>query len=406
LHLAAGEQTAIALQYMVEKTKPATPSNGAADSENLAVPDLDFDEAVERVAVQERQANLSAEMGKIASELGTQPWVTTLMTARGEALLTEIDEHVALLQNPAATLTEVERATRRTVRNIEELARHIEWVVPRESVGRISGTRDAIISLSSMEKTLSGLTISNKLAPSAEHDTAIDDQAEILRQRALTTKEVVKAGTDASDTESQPFADALTEWLLQEPLLNLLDAAQDSAQGVLNSKTKIAALEKDARPRRERIQEFVRMAQTLDTITRQMVSPELEQLRQAEAEGERLAVQSARDQTNPQTTDALDSQMTGDDVRSFIAQLEKLGLDDAAQQVTEAMLAAPSLGLRPANAEGVVIAIKSANLQIQNRIRELILLEVSADRDTPVPPQYVPSVNKYFRSVFEDTRAK
>ena len=50
---------------------------------------------------------------------------------------------------------------------------------------------------------------------------------------------------------------------------------------------------------------------------------------------------------------------------------------------------------------GVGGALRFANQEVRERIRELILREVEADRDGPVPPEYRSAVDNYFRRVVE-----
>ncbi|MCG8652367.1 MAG: hypothetical protein MI861_21180, partial [Pirellulales bacterium] len=152
-------------------------------------------------------------------------------------------------------------------------------------------------------------------------------------------------------------------------------------------KTVVADSEKE---RQARAQELLRMAASLDDVLRNLLEPELERLRELEAQGAALEEQMGEQ-----------AGAAEDELVEFASGLEQGEMKSAAQQIREALSnsntsPSPSILRQPL---AVGEALKFANQQIRERIRELILRELEADRDSPVPPQYRTAVDDYFRRV-------
>ena len=117
--------------------------------------------------------------------------------------------------------------SKRIAANLLELALNIELVNPPDPSGRMAGTRDLTASLANLEQELAELPEANE---PEEVDAEIERRAAAVARRAETLMDVAAAAADADDNASQPLAEAMTEFLASEPLLDTAGISKERAE--------------------------------------------------------------------------------------------------------------------------------------------------------------------------------
>jgi hypothetical protein len=184
-----------------------------------------------------------------------------------------------------------------------------------------------------------------------------------------------------------------------------------------------------------RATEYAEVAAQLESLYRQLVTPRLDHLRQLEAQANALAGRlnselkgkGGSGRSQDKNLEESQSGKTPEMLAEELAQgLSSAGLDELAELLRrdddeldseEQDSEAPgsegaTTGNRTSddlfsinrlrNMRGRVIRI---DRQLQEILRDLILSEISADRNTPVPPEYKELVDRYFRSISEGAAA-
>ena len=178
--------------------------------------------------------------------------------------------------------------------------------------------------------------------------------------------------------------------------------------------------------------EYADIAAQLDALHRQLVAPRLDDLRRLEAKAHALAraldEQLKGKSGGGKTDEKADAKMlagktTEMDQRELERGLIAAGLEELAQELRDGVEEAEegeadlqeSAGSGPAMAMGArtrgMFSIKRiqdlhgrvirVDRQLREMLRDLILSEISVDKNTPVPPQYKELVDRYFRSLSE-----
>ena len=155
--------------------------------------------------------------------------------------------------------------------------------------------------------------------------------------------------------------------------------------------------------------EYADAAYQLDDLYRQLVTPRLERLREMEARANNLAEQlgdggkAGEEPPDPETKAG---------IGKLQQDLKEEGLDDLAELLDADAFPDGSSGtaglpgpeaaddrFAPTNQMGLTGRTLLVVKELRARIQEMILLEISADRDAPVPPQYRTAVDQYLRAI-------
>ncbi len=151
----------------------------------------------------------------------------------------------------------------------------------------------------------------------------------------------------------------------------------------------------------ERSDKYSEAATFLDGLFRQLASPRLDQLRAMEGKAgeiEKALKESATASGNEAT-------ISPDEIREMAVQLAKAlgenGLDELAKELRKSSVQwGKSNEVVGGNGQiHSIVTIRMIAVELRTQIQELILQQIAADRDTPVPPQYVELVNGYFKSL-------
>lgn len=378
------DSTPPAAEPVPAEPEPAEPEPAEPDE-----PETDEEDAPQaEMSLQERQTALLDEVSAIRDEIGGMPWPSSLVPDRIEAVVEMMDAVTVEVNNDEPAGEKVKAQSEQIATALLELALNIDLVNPPEPVGRLSGTRDLAASLAEREEEL----MESSTDDSEESEAEIEARAQAVARRAETLIDVATAAADADDTASQPYADALAQLLSEAPLLETAGVSLERAEEVADANPKGSMVAANNADREARVGALRKMAESLDEILRELIEPELEMLRQLESEGTDLA-EEVDQQGQAETEDVLE----------FAENLAKGDFQETAKQLKQlAGMPATSTTPMSKNAKsGMRGALQAANEQIRDRIRELILRELEADRDGPVPPEYRTSVDDYFRRVVE-----
>jgi len=307
-------------------------------------------------------------------------------------------------------------------------------------------------SLAVMENQLSEQFRSAGLDDSSPgHDSDSDSQQTVgqfarrLQRRSTTVEDVLKAPVETGNIEAIEVNEQLLQFVEESEFLQQLAATRDVADNILEA----AGTDADPQHRADdtvaaahgdkayqRAVEYAAAARFLDDLYRRLLTPRLAQLRRIEQRASELAQQrsnSGGGSGNQEITEDDPETQTG--VRMLRQELEALGLADLSELLSEietpdeTIIAALEAQFGSAATtemagqagdgqsgvgdlgDGAGIGIGSGGLDgrlylvvagLRTRIQEMILLEISADRDAPVPVRYRRSVDGYFRTLAGD----
>ena len=168
-----------------------------------------------------------------------------------------------------------------------------------------------------------------------------------------------------------------------------------------NAKAKRKAID-DAGKAAERGEKYTEAAMFLDGLFRQLASPRLDQLRAMEAKAGEIE-KSLRESS---TARGQNTTVAPAEIREMAIQLakslEENGLEELAKELRKSSFQGAAEDSAVTGGIGLVRwtgTIQKVSVELRTQIQELILQQISADRDTPVPQQYVELVNGYFKSL-------
>ncbi|MDX1928857.1 MAG: hypothetical protein SFV81_20165, partial [Pirellulaceae bacterium] len=317
---------------------------------------------------------------------------------------------------------------------LRELAIHIGALSQPEPANRISSLRDMTAAMSNME-----LEVSNSVAKSSQLEEASQvksaptqtaDQiaqlretagrmGERLKERASTIEDVLKTPQDLGNLEANEINDQIQKFVSDNEFLDdLSDSRAAMEQPTAEKETDEWVQAADGRAT-----EYADAATQLDSMYRQLVMPRTDQLRKLESIANQLS--KAITQQNGVGGKATEPQPngTGKSVESLKRELQN-GLKEADLDELLEMLAgggeleqtarSGTNGRDPAFQEssakgdfndqfslnrGLLSGVTRVQKELRNRIQELIMLEIAADRDAPVPTQYRELIDGYFRTI-------
>ncbi|QEG43602.1 DUF4175 family protein [Roseimaritima ulvae] len=310
---------------------------------------------------------------------------------------------------------------------LREMSLQLDAIAASEPVTRVSSLRDMTTSLASMELELAAQIMDQNRPDTAdnsepvrdgegssEHDMepSSDSLAEIdprlvrqLQRRAETVEDVLKTPVGLGDIQTSEVKDQLDRFAEENDFLEQLQASQAVAESLGEPTSDEPPTDSSAY---DRSRDYADAAGQLDTLYRQLVEPRLARLQQLEQRANRLAQQLAGGQGSEQTPEAKAG------IGNLQQELKQEGLQELAEMLDEPPPSeqttadaemrsgtgtTDSGGLNPLQTRrprGRVLMLVQA---LRQRIQEIILLELSADRDAPVPPQYRSAVDQYFRTI-------
>ena len=155
----------------------------------------------------------------------------------------------------------------------------------------------------------------------------------------------------------------------------------------------------------QRSGEYLEAAAMLDELYRQLATPRLSRLRQLEQKASQLAQQAGQggkpqEETDPETQAKI-GQLKEELQNEDLAELaEVLDLQEVSEKEFQQMLRRMRGGGAAPSSRGngsIQQRLTWLSVELQKQIQEMILVEISADRDAPVPSEYRSAVSEYFR---------
>ncbi len=277
---------------------------------------------------------------------------------------------------------------------LREMGLQLDGIAAREPVKRVSALRDMTTSLANREL---------ELADKRRNDPANSNRlARQLRRRAETIQDVLKTPARAGDIEGSEVSEFLTQFIEENRFLDQLDATRSAASEYLNQ-------DPDADPvadetAGERARTYVDAAVQLDALYRQLVEPRLARLKaiekRANAMAQTLSKGGKAAEDTPETkaeASAIQRDLQQEGMEELSEALDRESSGEG-RDVTDAASGSPSGSGRfsPKNSSSLAERTGLVARELRRRIQEMILLEVAADRDAPVPTQYRGAVDQYF----------
>ncbi|TWU11053.1 DUF4175 family protein [Allorhodopirellula heiligendammensis] len=284
---------------------------------------------------------------------------------------------------------------------LREMGFQLDAIAAPEPVNRVSALRDMTTSLANMEPELA-----DQRRELSEDTQRLGRQ---LQRRAETIEDVLKAPISAGDVEGSEVSDYLAEFIEENGFLEQLDATQSAAQEVLQDTPGGKSLIDDEGY--ERARAYADAALQLDTLYRQLVEPRLARLKAIEKRANALAQAlgkggKAAEQTPEAKAEAgvLERELEQEGMSELAETLAGKPPGGGSSDVTDPEPGDGSGAGRFSVADQHTLAGRANTVvrELRRRIQEMILLEVSTDRDAPVPVQYRSAVDQYFRAISDD----
>ncbi|MEM9588132.1 MAG: hypothetical protein AAGA03_12695, partial [Planctomycetota bacterium] len=413
-----------------EETKVDEAVGEEADGDQPADRELTFEEQM--ASLYEDQIDLLERVEAIKEQLADRLADSDLMSARMDEAEQALDDLATLARQSEAK--ELSRQSQTAADQLSELGVQLEALSAFEPVARVSSVRDLTASMSKLELEVSDTVREalqeNEGGQQGESDstTAADARGESengvaeertemrrrlgrqLRRRAETIEDVLRSPTEVGDIEMSEVNDRLQAFMEETDFLTDLEQSRE-VETELDADELTRSVGENAIERATRYAEF---AQQLDQIYQQLVTPRLSRLRQLERQANRLARQLNGASGQPQE----DQPRNRAGVGGLARQLKEEGLaklaelleqaNDPAEETSDASEALRSDGsgedYSPLG-QGVGGRVQLVVKELRERIQEVLLLEISVDRDAPVPVQYRRAVDGYLRRIVGDASA-
>lgn len=293
---------------------------------------------------------------------------------------------------------------------LREMGIQLDALAPTEPVSRILAIRDLTASLAGMESDLAAqlrqAAVSDTgKSPSESEKIAYGRMAVRMKRRTATVADVLKAPEITGNIEASEVNDSLEEFVEEVEFLDQLSATEQATERVTSEAANAAREDALAF---QRAADYSAAAQRLDDMYRQLVTPRLARLRQMEQQATTLAQELGSGQTAEESAEAevgrLQAELKQEGLNELAAALDEEYWDDAPPEDGSTEGDQSMQGLRSVGAGGSARRVQFVARELQARIQEMILLEISADRDAPVPSQYRTAVDRYF-SIIADRAA-
>lgn len=459
---AADAESASAESASAEAADAESASAKAADvepsSDGEAPPDAqaESNEATEATAndraeqLHARQQELLDRLTEIDAGLSSEVKRSELATERMQQAIGAMDELVtdASQQNWSG----VPDRGKELAGQLRELASHIDALAQGEPAKRVAAVRDMTTSLANLEGELADAELSVAAAveqaakPNAKRDAnpaasgdaksagdtidqLRDDAASIsrrLERRAETLTDVLAQPVATADLTADEVYEQIRQLAEQERFADKL-AESLTALDQPNSQKETAAWADAAM---NRATEYADVAARLEALYRQLVTPRLDNLRRLESKASALVQVlnaelkgkgSGGEKRNKDSEKPPTDKPVGMLEQELEQELMAAGLEDLAEQLRGGEDETESEEDESARSEGSDESITGGKMserrfsfsrlkamrgrvirvdrQLQEILRDLILSEISADQNMPVPPEYKELVDRYFRSL-------
>ncbi len=296
---------------------------------------------------------------------------------------------------------------------LREISLQLDALAAVEAVSRISSIRDMTTSMANMEGDLAEQLRTTNVdsdtnEPTTENSPALTQAVRKLQRRSETIEDVLKAPVEVGDVETSEVNDFLQRFVEDNSFMEQLTASREAAKNL--SGTVPSDTSEVGQAAYQRALEFADAAVRLDELYRQMVAPRLARLREIEQRASNLAQQLAG---GGKAAEESSEAKTG--VGKLKEDLEAVGMTELAEMLDEESTAGQAEEGEFGGTTGSSVnrfdtseakSMSGRTLmvvkELRSRIQEMILLEISADRDTAVPAEYRTAVDQYFRVLAGD----
>ncbi len=369
----------------------------------------------QREQLHSRQIELLERVLDVGEQLADRLADSPLMARRVQDVTSAIDDLASQTRNE--DLSGFAESSDDAAEQLREIGTQLEAIAASEPVSRVSAIRDMTSSLASMEVQLGELLQTGPGSRRSDREStdqtnsAVARLARRMKRRTETIEEVLKTPAEIGDVETSEVNDFLEQFIEERNFLDQLEQTRDAAE-------KIAARDTGDVPSEQgglalqRAVEYAEASQILDELYRELVTPRLARLRGIEQQVNQLNLQvgggGEMHERDPETRarirvlqDSLEQQGL-DDLAALLSPTETP--DEEIQKELETRfgggnVSSTSLGFDPRSRSKFTARLLLVAAALQERIQEVVLLEISADRDTPVPAQYRRAVDRYFRTL-------
>jgi hypothetical protein len=364
------------------------------------------------------QIDLLDRLQAIEEQLGTRLSDSPLLGQRMQEAIDSIDRLGVAAKNQK--LDSYESDSESASDQLREMSVQLEALAKSEPVSRVSAVRDMTLSLASMESAFSE-QLQTAGAPDSEAEANADIElrrsALRMKRRAETVTDVLSAPVQTGDIETSEVADQLQKFLEETQLLDQLDATQRVAETATQNTANLDR-ERESEKSSTRAIEYTYFSRMLDDLYRQIVEPRSAQLRKIEKLASQLAKkfkdanESGQNEDNPEIKA---------EVRQIKMGLKQLGMNQLSQWLSETETSDEEIQQElklqfgqgengatkfgQSNSGGMSDRLVLVVTELRARIHEMILQEISTDRDAPIPAEYRRAVDRYFREIAGETSA-
>lgn len=382
-----------------------------------------------------RQVDLLERVDEISEQLAERLADSPLLSSRMEEAEAAMDNLAT--QARGGQFNRLANDSQDVSELLREMSMQLDTLAAPEPVARVSAMRDMTTSLANMERQLSEQLRPRNQSRSqtgqagsgqsdADGDTSQAQLARRMQRRTETIEDILAARVDTGDVETSEVNDFLQQFVEDNEFMEQLEETRDAADQLADGSGEGEQEQPESDDRNgggsdeafQRAVEYAEAARMLDELYRQLVAPRLERLRDMEQTANRLAQQLGGGGGGDNEQDNPDAQ---NGIRMLQEELEEQGLEELAelledpQELSEERLAELEEMFTTRNGRGALaFDIRSGDYstrvmlvaaELQDRIQEIVLREISADRDAPVPAQYRDAVDRYFRALAGEAEA-
>ena len=415
------------LNARLRRMRPLTALDIAAKLEQVAIEqkklsnevisqDKEAEETVDELL--DRQSQIVQSVSDISDQVAKQTWPSKLIAERIEGLVKAISEAEKLLKDQNSD--EYQPQAESVSDQARELAAHIRALNPQDPLESLAALAALSQRASKMEsECVACAALGATGATNSSNNSGKGDLGRMARRiaaRAETIEDILENLKASGNKEATEAVGQLESWIKQTEFLKTLAESKEAAamidagsQDPSASKDKQGVDDRNSEKRREeanqRSTEYAAAAEFMNELYKRLASPRLEQLRKLEAKArqlqEAMKVGNGRNGSTESTTEsasALTDSEVKAEMRELQEQLQRAGLEKIEELLGEQIAQGNGsmnyrgLGVVSSGIGGVVHALR---LEIQ----AIIMEKISADRNIPVPPNYVEAVNRYFESI-------
>lgn len=421
-----------ALKMKLRRTRPPTALDIAIQLEQIAseqeqivkqapLVNKQDEDALEKLL--DKQTDLAQTVQDLSAQVTKQTWPSKKIPERMDELVKSIVSADKMLkdQNTEEFVSQADAVSDQA----RELAAHIRALNPEEPLESLSSlaalSQQAARMETELAQSLQNPNGQTSSTPSTQNMGSNGDRGRLTNRiaaKAETIEDVLASLRAAGNKEASEAAEQLESWLehaefprtlaesKEAPLRHGAEEETDAAANT-NGKRKEASNDQSDRSHEDataRSVEYAAAAEFMSDLYRQLASPRLEKLRKLEAKAREIqeALAESKGETGASTAEtesnALIRSEAKVEVRELQEQLQSAGLGELVELLEKAKSSENGIanyrghGPLPAALLGVVRALR---LEIQ----AIIMEQISADRNIPVPQNYVEAVDRYFESI-------